>query len=64
MKVFVQKTGELNEITHQGDAASLLAKLGINSETVLIVKDGALITEDESVDDAKRIDLLSVVSGG
>lgn len=49
---------------HSGSAKTLLAKLGVNVETVLIVKDGVLVTEDELVDDAKKIDLLSVISGG
>jgi len=36
----------------------------MNVNEVLVVKDGTLITEDDVVDDAKEIVLLSVVSGG
>jgi sulfur carrier protein ThiS len=42
----------------------LLEKLGVNPETVLVVRDGELIGADEEVGEAKRIELLSVISGG
>jgi len=64
MQVFLQKEGKTIEVKHDGSALSLLQTLGINPETVLIVMDGELITEEETVDGAKRIELLSVVSGG
>ncbi len=64
MRVFVQKEGKTLELDHSGSAKSLLETLGINAEVVLIVKDGTLITEDESVDGAEKIELLSVISGG
>ena len=64
MEVFIQKTGDLLTMEHHGNARSLLEKVNVNPETVLVVKDGILITEDDSVDDANRIDLLSVISGG
>jgi sulfur carrier protein ThiS len=64
MEVFLQKEGKMLEVEHEGTAKSLLEKLGVNFETVLIVKDGTLITEQDNVDGAKRIELLSVISGG
>lgn len=64
MEVFIQKTGERHDVTHTGNAASLLEKLGVSPEVVLIIKDGQLITEHDPVDGAKRIELLSVISGG
>gem|GEM_PF-6533233 len=64
MRVFIQKTGEYRDVSHSGSARSLLTLLGMNVNEVLVVKDGTLITEDDVVDDAKEIVLLSVVSGG
>lgn len=64
MQIFIQKTGKTLDVEHAGSAAALLEKIGISPEVVLIVKDGALITEADPVDDAKRIELLSVISGG
>ncbi len=64
MEVFVQKDAKTLEVDFRGTAQELLAKLSINPEFVIIVKDDVLITIDEDISDAKRIDLLSVVSGG
>jgi sulfur carrier protein ThiS len=64
MEVFLQKEGKRLEMDYTGTAGALLETLGVNPEVVLIVKDGVLITETESVDGAKRIELLSVISGG
>lgn len=64
MEVFIQKSGKTVHVEHNGTAAMLLEKLQINPEIVLIVKDGTLVTPQDKIDDAKRIDLLSVISGG
>jgi sulfur carrier protein ThiS len=64
MEIFIQKTGKRVTLDHSGTAASLLEKLDVNPEVVLIVKDGTLITEKDDVDGAEKIDLLSVISGG
>ena len=64
MEVFVQKNGQTLQVQHEGTAAALLERLGVNPEVVLIVRDGELITADEPVDGCKRLELLSVISGG
>ena len=64
MEVIIEKTAKNIELDFTGTARSLLEKLSVNPETVLIVKDGTLITEDDAVDNAEKIELLSVVSGG
>lgn len=64
MQVFIQKTGKTVDVEHTGSAAALLEKIGVSPEVVLIVKDGVLITENDSVDGAQKVDLLSVISGG
>lgn len=64
MQVILQKEGKTLDVEHRGSARSLLERLGVNPEVVLIVKDGVLITEDDPLDDAQRIELLSVISGG
>ncbi len=64
MEIFIQKSGKTIKVEHTGDARSLLEKIGVNPEIVLIIRDGELITETEPVDGAKRIELLSVISGG
>ena len=64
MRVIIEKEEKTVEMTHAGDARSLLAALSILPETVLIVRDGELITEEDDVSDAGTIELLSVISGG
>lgn len=43
---------------------SALKKLDILSETVLALRDGEVITEDELLQDGDEIKLVSVISGG
>jgi len=62
--VFIEKEGKTITVDANGSARNLVVSVGVNPETVLIVKDGVLITEEESVKDAEKIELLSVVSGG
>lgn len=42
----------------------LLLKLKLNPETVLVVRKGEVLTEDELVKNKDEIEILSVVSGG
>lgn len=64
MYIYLQKERKNIELEHNGTARTLLEKLGVNPEVVLIVKDGTLITEDEDISQAEKIELLSVISGG
>ena len=64
MEVFIEKEGETRTVSFDGTVKALLDMLGVPTETVLIVKDGQLITEDDSVEDKDKVDLLSVISGG
>jgi uncharacterized protein (TIGR00269 family) len=42
----------------------VLAELSIDPDTVLVIRDGELITRHERVDDADRIEIRPVISGG
>jgi len=42
----------------------LLTSLNINPETVLVVRNKEVITEDEAVRDQDVLEILSVISGG
>lgn len=64
MEIFIERQSETIERAFSGTAAQLLADLNVNPQTVLVVCDGQLITEDEDVSSAERIELLTVVSGG
>lgn len=43
---------------------SSLKKLDIMPETVLAIRNGEMITEDEVLGEGERIDLIEVISGG
>lgn len=63
MKVYIEKTGK----TVSAKAPSvnaLLKKLNINPVTVLVVKNGALVTEDSKLSEKDTVKILAVVSGG
>ncbi len=45
-------------------ARDLLRKLEIPQDTVLVVRDGQLITEDTILQDDDNIKLVAVISGG
>lgn len=64
MIVAIEKTGKTHELEFQGSASALLNHLDINPITVIIAADRKLIPLDADVSAAKRIDILSVVSGG
>jgi sulfur carrier protein ThiS len=64
MMVYIQKEAQTLQMEYSGTAGALLEKLKVNPEVVLIVKDGALITPDDDISGAQKIELLSVISGG
>ena len=64
MEVFIEK--EQRTISESGNCTGteLLKKLGINETTVLLVRNGEVVLEEEKLDDTDKIQILSVVSGG
>ena len=42
----------------------LLQELNIVPETVLVIRDDVLLTEDETIRDSDRIEIRPVISGG
>ncbi|MFH1917148.1 MAG: MoaD/ThiS family protein [Nanoarchaeota archaeon] len=64
MRVFIERTGERKEVKCDGLVRDLLKMLEVNPETVLIVRNGAVVTEEDKLDEGDEIKLLSVVSGG
>jgi len=64
MKLYVQKSGQHKEMKFSGTAKTLLNRLKINPETIIITKNGILITEDDNLADSDDVEILQVVSGG
>lgn len=64
MKVFIDRDNKELELEFKGKAGALLEQLEINSETVVITRNGELITEDDNVSGDDKVKIISVVSGG
>ena len=64
MKIYIEKDEKEIEIKFQGTVKDLLLKLKINSETVIVVKNKELISEETLVNNTDNVQILSVISGG
>ncbi|MBW3010609.1 MoaD/ThiS family protein [Candidatus Woesearchaeota archaeon] len=65
MKIIIKKSGK-QEIKQKfsGSGKDLLAKLKINPEEVLLLKNNELVDISEKLSDTDIVEILSVVSGG
>lgn len=64
MKVYVERTKDTKKLKFTGKANDLLTKLNINSEEVLVVRNGGLVTSDTKLVNSDEIKIISVISGG
>lgn len=64
MDVFIEREKKRMSLSFAGTVADLLDRLKINAETVLVAKNGTIVTEKDEVGDADKVSILSVVSGG
>mgnify|MGYP001619758248 CR=1 FL=1 len=66
VNVYVERENkDLNlDIDDSFRVIDLLKKINVNKETVLIVKNNTLVTEDSELKNNDNIKLLSVISGG
>jgi thiamine biosynthesis protein ThiS len=64
MELFMEKTGENKKMKFSGSVASLLAKLKQDTESVIVVKNNTVVTEDEEISETDKVKILSVISGG
>ncbi|MBU1201936.1 MAG: MoaD/ThiS family protein [Nanoarchaeota archaeon] len=64
MEIFIEKTNKRIKKNFSGIAKDLLKILKMNSESVLIVRNDELITEEEQLKNTDDVKILSVISGG
>ncbi|HAA89025.1 MAG: ThiamineS protein [Thermoanaerobacterales bacterium 50_218] len=62
MKVKYQ--GKVIEVKGNRRGKEVLRELGINPETVLVIREGELVTEDTMLSEDDQIEIISVISGG
>ncbi|QQG38628.1 MAG: MoaD/ThiS family protein [Candidatus Woesearchaeota archaeon] len=62
---YLEKDSREEKVSLKGNKVKdLLEKLGLDSEVVLVSKNGELITEDFLLEDKDEVKILPVVSGG
>jgi sulfur carrier protein ThiS len=64
MKLFIEKTGNNLEMKFNGKVSALLSQLKLNPETVLVVRNGVLVTGGDHIHDDDNVKIISVISGG
>ena len=64
VKVFIEREHRDVALDYRGGIRPLLERLGVNPETIIVVKNGQIVTEDESCGADDELKLLSVISGG
>ena len=65
LTVFNEKEQTTEQINFEGTKVSeLLEQLGVNPETVLVLRKSEVIIEEETLQEHDFIELLSVISGG
>ena len=63
INVFIERSNQ-NKRVNAKNIPEILNKLSINPQTVIIVKNGELITDNEPLKNNDKVKLLSVISGG
>ena len=64
MKVLIRHQKREVEVRGRRRVRDLLTELGINPESVLVIRGAQLLTHDTQVNDEETIELRPVVSGG
>ncbi len=64
MNVFIERDSSTKKLKFSGTVSQLLQKLELNPTAVLVARNNALVTEDDSLNDKDEIKILSVISGG
>lgn len=64
MKVLIRHEKRQIEVSGRRRVRDLLVELGVNPESVLVIRGSQLLTHDAQVGDEDTIELRPVVSGG
>ncbi|MGV8163163.1 MAG: MoaD/ThiS family protein [Candidatus Nanoarchaeia archaeon] len=64
MEVYIERMEKTVTIKFKGTVEELLAKLDINPEDAMVVRDEDLLTIDDEVYNTDTLRILSIISGG
>ncbi len=64
MKIYIEKENKNLNLNFKGTVKKLLEELNINIETVVVLKNNEIVTEEELLEENDDVKILSVISGG
>ena len=64
MEIFIEKENKSITRSFDGPVKELLISLSINPETVIVVRNCEIVTEEDNVNNKDSLKILSVISGG
>ena len=64
MQVELRNPSRTMELEGPMPLTALLARLSLNRESVLVIRDGTLVPGDAMLADSDRVEIRSVISGG
>lgn len=64
MKVRLRNPDREVEVVGGRPVRAVLDELGVNPDTVLVIRGGALVTRETRLDDGDEIEIRPVISGG
>ena len=64
MKVRLRNPDREVEVVGGRPVRAVLDELGVNPDTVLVIRGGELVTRETRLDDADEIEVRPVISGG
>ena len=64
MKVTLRNPRREVEVQGPKRVGALLAELGVNRESVLVIRGDTLVTGDALLDDSDQVEVRPVISGG
>ncbi len=64
MEVELRNPSRTMELQGPMAVTALLARLSLNRESVLVIRDGTLVPGDAMLADSDRVEIRAVISGG
>ena len=62
--VKVEYRGKVTEVKPDMSARDAILKLGLDPESVLVIRNGTLVTDDTLLKEGDNVRLVAVISGG
>lgn len=64
MEVFIERENKTISVDFEGKGSDLLRSLGVNLETVLLIRNEELVSSEDFLDKNDNVKIISVISGG